>query len=177
MSLDDLSLNERVDRVDLIRDEILRHSNILSDYLLQLGDVKYDQKIVINTIHREIRTIIKELNKMSGFCDKNGRSKISLFSETGAWFTIFSTVNGLRPRTPLIRYWTTNTNPINLDYSSYPFKITAGLELNWEIFKLFIKGEYNRKGFPGGKLGGFIFLIIILIVIIIIALTKGYITI
>lgn len=138
-----MTTQEKIDRIDLSRDQIDRSSDIITTQLISL--VNDDSKEKIRIVKKEIRTIIKELNKIGGFCDKKVQKNIILFTEAGAIFTIHSTAMGLRENRQMIEYWSSKANGLLLDYNKSPFKISAGLDFNIDKIKAFIKGEYTRE--------------------------------
>lgn len=170
MSLNELSINEIIDKVKKNKNEVLRHSNLLSGWLQKLDSGRDDEYQNLRGIKMEIRTTIKELSILGGFCDKKARARIAAYSEAGAQFNKLNTSIEFRTARSKIDNWATQINSIMLNYERYPFKVSAGLELNWEIFKIFVKAEYSRLGFPGGRIGGVVFIIFVIIMIIIIFL-------
>jgi len=166
LSLMDLPIDDLIDRVEKIKDEVLRHSNLLSGWLQKLDAERDDEYQNLRGIKMEIRTTIKELNKLAGFCDNKGRARIATYSEAGAEFNTLNTTEEFKEARSKIDGWATEIQSIQLNYERYPFKVSAGLELKWELIKIFFKAEYNRLGFPGGRIGGVVAIIIIFLIII-----------
>lgn len=173
MSNEDFPLKERIIMVHKIKDEILRHTTILSEHLQKLEDRDQEHKDDVRIIKREIRTIIKEFSKISSFCNDKSKKQIQQYSGIGSQFNILTTDNSFYTRRRIIDYWATIVNSIELNYDEYPFDITGGLEINLEIFKGYIKTGYSRIGFPGGFLGGASVVIIILVGLFFLLKNRG----
>lgn len=139
-----LTIQEKIQRIDNSRDQIERSSDIITMQLQNISNGDSEEE-KIRIVKKEIRTIIKELNKIGGFCDKKVQKNIVLLTEAGAMFTIYSTSVGLRRNRPLIDYWVSKAGGLLLDYNKSPFKLSAGLDFNLDKIKAFIKGEYTRE--------------------------------
>jgi len=139
-----MTIQEKIQRIDKSRDQIERSSDIITMQLQNISNGDSEQE-KIRIVKKEIRTIIKELNKMGGFCDKKVQRNIILLTEAGAIFSIYSTSMGLRHNRPMIEYWVSKAGGLLLDYNKSPFKLSAGLDFNIDKIKAFIKGEYVRE--------------------------------
>ena len=84
-----MTLKEKIQRIDKSRDQIHRSSDIITTNLQNISNDN-SEKEKIRILKREIRTIIKELNKIGGFCDKKTQRSIIALTEAGAILSIHS---------------------------------------------------------------------------------------
>jgi hypothetical protein len=165
MSNEQMTLSEKMNRAEKIKDEILVHSNRLSTNLKLLDSVeRRPLEDAIDIIKREIRTINSKLSILGAHCNKNTREKIQNFSDVGDNFILQSYKAEFFSLKPAIDYWASSIQSIELDYNSYPFTVKAGLEWRVPSLGAYIHTIYQRSGFPWSGLWR-IFILIVGIVI------------
>ena len=135
MSLGELSIDEIIERVERNRDRVLHHSTLLSQWLQRLDEGRGEEYENIRQIKIEIRTTVKELNNLGGYCDNKAKALIAAYSESGAQFNKLNSVDEFRTARREIDYWTTQIQAIGFNYERFPFKINAGLELQRELLR------------------------------------------
>lgn len=145
MESPELSLEDKISMVNESRDRIHHETTMLSQYIQALTNEnnEKDKELILN-FKREIRMIIKELNKIGGFCDRSTRRMIAVISEIGSRFTIYSTSMGIQRERPIIEYWASCANALNIDYNKSPFSISAGFKVNFKALEAFVKGKYGQ---------------------------------
>ena len=156
---------DKINEVRKIKDNILRHTSLLSGLFNKLALNTEEQEENIKHIKREFNTIIKETSLLNSFCSNKGKKHISKLNEIARQLSLPSRrVNMLARRMPT-DYWIALINGLEISDAKYPFEITGGLSINWEIFEGYVKAKYQRKGYPGGSLGAVITIIMILILV------------
>jgi hypothetical protein len=146
-----LNLTEKIDRVEKIKDEILRHSTILSGTLQQLKlDEWEDPPEIVNIAVREIRTILKELTKLEGFCDRKTSKIIENYVKWGVLYTSNLGDFPFAIQKSSIEFWATRIQDVPLDYNTNPFAMKAGVEVKIPNIKGTFETFYQRQGFPQG---------------------------
>lgn len=140
----DLPIQEKIEYVKKSKEQIHRSAGLITSYLqkMSLKNTEEDKQLIA-LLKREIRTINKELSFMSGFCEKKVQNTILDLCQVGAKFSAFQRSAYYLQQRVLIDYWTTQAGSLPLDYNKSPFKLAGGFEINWDIFKAFLKGEYN----------------------------------
>lgn len=66
-----------------IKDKLLRHTKLLSDYLMKLKLSHVDAELNIGLIKREVQTLLKELSFLSGNYNEGTNANINALIETG----------------------------------------------------------------------------------------------
>lgn len=166
MESDDFSIKEKIDFIRESKKKIHKSSTLIVGFLQMLYSDEKDHERAIFDIKQNLLTIINELNTIGGFCDKSTRDLIKNLTDVGVWLRAHGSINYYKKNKTVIDYWTGKSIGLPLDYSSYPFGIEAGFEIHFDTFKGYIKGGYERSGFPGGRTGGIATAIIIFILII-----------
>lgn len=166
MSTDANDLNLKIKKIEEIKNNILRHTTILTDNLQIISPYNTTPPDAIRNMIREIRTIINEINKLKPYCDEKSKKSIELFSESGADLTRYTSRTDISHNRADIEHWASKTVGISFDYAKYPFHISTGLEYEWKDWKFFIEMSYKRLGFPGGWKGGLTIAILAISVIL-----------
>ncbi len=141
-----ITLQGKITFVSKSKDQIHRSAGLITSYLQKIShNNTAEDKQLIALLKREIRTINKEMSKMGGFCEKKVQNRISDLCEVGTRLSMFHHSKDYLLRRVLVDAWTTQAGSILLDFNKSPFKLAGGIELNWDILKAFLKGEYNPK--------------------------------
>ena len=142
----DLPIQEKIEYVNKSKDQIHRSAGLITSYLQKMSfNNTEEDKQLIALLKREIRTINKELSNMEGFCEKKVQNKILDLRQVGAIFSAYQRSSHYLRQRVLIDHWTTQAGSLPLDYNKSPFKLEGGFKINWDIFKVFLKGEYNPE--------------------------------